>query len=171
MINKGRTLRLYMRLGCFLLAVLLLLPLPFWIGSSRLFVQTSSFVTICTVLAGGTFWVGSIAPGNAFPGTRREFIAIAAGLGFSLWAQQFGQARSKNAPLRPPGATKEHVFTGHACDAATAYASVHPTLFIPIRDNPEFLGACRPLSDMKRITAMKNAMPVRRYAPVELYRP
>ena len=49
-----------MRLGCFLLATLLLLPFPFWIDSSRIFVQASSFVTICTILAGGTIWVGSI---------------------------------------------------------------------------------------------------------------
>ena len=49
-----------MRLGCFLLATLLLLPFPFWINSSRIFVQSSSFVTICTILAGGTIWVGSI---------------------------------------------------------------------------------------------------------------
>jgi len=54
----------------------------------------------------------TIAPENALPGTRRKFIAVAAGLGFSLWAQKIGQARSRNAPLRPPGATTEHVFTG-----------------------------------------------------------
>jgi formate hydrogenlyase subunit 6/NADH:ubiquinone oxidoreductase subunit I len=30
----------------------LLLPLPFWIGIFRVFVQSSSFVAICTVLAG-----------------------------------------------------------------------------------------------------------------------
>ena len=259
MLNKRRTPRLYVRLGCFLLAILLLLPFPFWTGISRVFVQASSFIAICTILAGrafpvqsilglvfsaialvrkrwfcryvcpvgllldgvsgmklpikiwwkgcppignyivlmtiagaifgyplflwmdplallnnafsvfaskdvlsvilslsgivillltaltsGDFWcaricplgatqdllqsIGSfcrnfrrphrtdaqktIAPGNAFPGARRKFIAIAAGLGFSLWAQKIGQARSKNAPLRPPGATKEHVFTG-----------------------------------------------------------
>jgi ferredoxin-type protein NapF len=54
----------------------------------------------------------TIETGNAFPGARRQFFALAAGLGFSLWAPQIGQARSPNAPLRPPGATKEHVFTG-----------------------------------------------------------
>lgn len=52
--------RLYVRLGCFLLATLLLLPFPFWISSSRILVQASSFVTLCTILAGGTIWVGSI---------------------------------------------------------------------------------------------------------------
>ena len=57
-----------------------------------------------------------------------------------------------------------------ACDAAIAYAPVHPRLFILIWDNPEFLDSCRPLSAMKRITARKNAMPVQRYAPVEPYR-
>lgn len=57
MIRRGR---LYVRLGCFLLATLLLFPFPFWINSSRIFVQASSFVTLCTILAGGTIWVGSI---------------------------------------------------------------------------------------------------------------
>jgi ferredoxin-type protein NapF len=57
MMNRGR---LYVRLGCFLLATLLLLPFPFWIHSSRILVQASSFITICTILAGGTIWVGSI---------------------------------------------------------------------------------------------------------------
>jgi ferredoxin len=256
MINKRR---LYVRLGCFLLATLLLLPFPFWIDSSRIFVQASSFITICTILAGGTIWVGSIlglcfavislvrkrwfcryicpvgllldtvsgvrlpsgfwwkhsppigkyivlltaagaifgyplflwmdplaflnnafsaykatnvlsvivslsgivvlllltltsgdfwcaricplgatqdllekigsfrgsfrktnrtesrekaASGNAFAATRRMFIAVAAGLGFSLLAQKIGQARSDNAPLRPPGAIRENKFTG-----------------------------------------------------------
>jgi ferredoxin len=55
--NSGR---LYVRLGCFVLATLLLLPFPFWINSSRIFVQASSFITICAILAGGTIWVGSI---------------------------------------------------------------------------------------------------------------
>jgi ferredoxin len=43
-----------------LLATLLLLPFPFWIDSSRIFVQASSFITLCTLLAGGTLWVGAI---------------------------------------------------------------------------------------------------------------
>src|SRR5512139_3621862 len=47
-----------------------------------------------------------------------------------------------------------------ACDAAIAYALVHPGLFILIRDSLGFLDSCRPLSGMKRITAGKNAMPV-----------
>ena len=248
-----------MRLGCLLLATLLLLPFPFWIDSSRIFVQASSFITICTILAGGTFWIGSVlgllfatiamvrkrlfcryicpvgllldtvsgkklpmkiwwkrcppigryivlltaagailgyplflwmdplaflnnafstynatnvlaaivslsgivillllaftsgdlwcarvcplgatqdllknigsyfrnfgkagrknspleeTPGNAYSAGRRIFIAIAAGLGFSLLAQKIGQTRSDDAPLRPPGAIKEDKFTG-----------------------------------------------------------
>jgi ferredoxin-type protein NapF len=257
MINKRR---LYVRLGCFLLATLLLLPFPFWIDSSRIFVQTSSFITLCTILAGGTIWVGSIlglvfavislarkrwfcryicpvgllldtvsgmklpvklwwkrsppigkyivlltaagaifgyplflwmdplaflnnafsvynatdvlsvivslsglvvlllltltsgdfwcaricplgatqdllenigsfcgnfrkktnkaeslgkaAPGNALWASRRIFIAVAAGLGSSLLARKIGQARSDDAPLRPPGAIKEDKFAG-----------------------------------------------------------
>ena len=275
MINKRR---LYVRLGCFLLATLLLLPFPFWIDSSRIFVQASSFITICTILAGGTIWVGSIlglvfavislvrkrwfcryicpvgllldtvsgmklpvriwwkrsppigkyivlltaagailgyplflwmdplaflnnafsvynatdvlsaivslsgivvlllltltsgdfwcaricplgatqdllenigsfcrnfrktnrtesrekaAPGNAFSATRRMFIAVAAGLGFSLVAQKIGQARSDDAPLRPPGAIKEDKFTGLClrcgnCIRACPSKIIHP---------------------------------------------
>jgi ferredoxin len=271
--------RLYVRLGCFLLATLLLLPFPFWIVSSRIFVQASSFVTICAILAGGTIWVGSIlglvfavialvrkrwfcryicpvgllldavsgvklpgriwwkrfppigkyivlltaagaifgyplflwmdplaflnnafsaynatnvlsaivslsgivvlllltltsgdfwcaricplgatqdllesigsfcgnfrkktskaeslvkaAPGNALWANRRVFIAVAAGLGFSLLARKIGQARSDNAPLRPPGAIKEHEFTGQClrcgnCIRACPSKIIHP---------------------------------------------
>jgi ferredoxin len=275
MIHRGR---LYVRLGCFLLATLLLLPFPFWIDSSRIFVQASSFITICTILAGGTIWVGSIlglgfavislvrkrwfcryvcpvgllldtvsgkklpvriwwkrfpsigkyivlltaagailgyplflwmdplaflnnafsvynatdvvsaivslsgivvlllltltsgdfwcaricplgatqdllgnigsffgnfrktnqtephvkaAPGNAFLATRRMFIAVAAGLGFSLVAQKIVQARADDAPLRPPGAIKEDDFTGLClrcgnCIRACPSKIIHP---------------------------------------------
>jgi ferredoxin len=275
MINKSR---LYVRLGCFLLATLLLLPFPFWVDSSRIFVQASSFITLCTILAGGTLWVGSIlglifavislvrkrwfcryicpvgllldtvsgmkfpvriwwkrsppigkyivlltavgailgyplflwmdplaflnnafsvynatnvlsviaslsgivvllllaltsgdfwcaricplgatqellenigsflrnfrkkirtkshekaAPENAFGGTRRIFIAVAAGLGFSLVAKNIGQARSDNAPLRPPGAIQEKEFTGLClrcgnCMRACPSKIIHP---------------------------------------------
>jgi len=71
------------------------------------------------------------APGNAFPATRRMFITIAAGLGFSLWAQKIGQARSENAPLRPPGAIKEDEFTGLClrcgnCIRACPSKIIHP---------------------------------------------
>ncbi len=258
MVNKRRTLRLSIRWGCFLISVLLLMPFPFWAGVSRVFVQTSSFIAICSILAGRTFpvqsvvgllfaamalikkrlfcryvcpvgllldgvsskklpikiwwkgipsignyialitvagaifgyplllWMDPLAlfsngfsafaskhalsillslfgivilllvaftsgdlwcarvcplgatqdllnevgsfcrnlrkpngtepqkanrPANAFVGARRQFISIAAGLGFSLLAQKSGQARSK-PPLRPPGAIKEHLFTG-----------------------------------------------------------
>jgi ferredoxin len=60
MTNKKGRLILYVRLACLLLATLLLLPFPFWINGSGIFVQASAFVTACTILAGGTFWVGSI---------------------------------------------------------------------------------------------------------------
>jgi ferredoxin-type protein NapF len=273
--NRGR---LYVRLSCFLLATLLLLPFPFWIHCSRIFVQASSFIAICTILAGGTIWVGSIlglvfavislarkrwfcryicpvgllldtvsaaklpvriwwkrfppigkyivlltaagaifgyplflwmdplaflnnafsafkatnvlsvivslsgivvlllltltsgdfwcaricplgatqdllenigsfrgyfqktnrtesrakaAPGNAFWATRRMFIAAAAGLGFSLLAKKIGQARSDDAPLRPPGAISEDKFTGLClrcgnCIRACPSKIIHP---------------------------------------------
>ena len=279
MINHRRRLRLGVRLGCFLLATFLLLPFPFWIDSSRIFVQASPFVTICTILAGGTLWVGSIlglvfsvvslvrkrwfcryvcpvglltdtvsgmkfpakiwwkgcppigqyivlltvagavvgyplflwmdplaffnnafsvhtaknilsaiislsgisillllaltsgnlwcarlcplgatqdllegigsfcsrnirkqiekdsqvktAPEKAFPATRRMFIAVVAGLGFSLLAQKTGQAKLKNAPLRPPGAIEEDEFTGLClrcgnCVRACPSRIIHP---------------------------------------------
>ncbi len=278
MFHKKGALRLYGRLGCLLLAILLLLPLPFWPDTSRIFVQASSFVAICTIVAGrafrvhsilglvfsvislvrkrwfcryvcpvglildsvpdvklpvtlrwkrrppighyivlltaagaivgyplflwmdplallssafsvfasrdalsavlsvsgmallllialtsGDFWcarlcplgatqdllqsIGSfrlnfrkagrtdtpaaMAPGNAFPSTRRKFIAIAAGLGFGLWAQKAGSARSNHAPLRPPGAVQEDVFTGLClrcgnCIRACPSKVIHP---------------------------------------------
>ncbi len=51
---------MYVRLACLLIAVVLLLPFPFWTHTSRIFVQASPFVTICTILAGGALWLGSI---------------------------------------------------------------------------------------------------------------
>ena len=60
MTNKSSRLRLYVRICCFLVAAVLLLPFPFWIHTSRIFVQASAFVTICSILAGGTIWIGSI---------------------------------------------------------------------------------------------------------------
>ena len=278
MINMRRNLRLYVRLGCFLLATLLLLPFPFWKDSSRILVQASSFVTICIILAGGTIGVGSILglgfavislirkrwfcryicpvgllldtvsglklpfktwwkgwppigkyialltvagaivgyplflwmdplallnnaftvykasdvlsviislsgigilillaltsgnfwcarlcplgatqdllenagsfcrnfsqplkkeckkrafQGFALPATRRTFIALAAGIGLSLWAQKTGQARPKDALLRPPGAIDEDEFTGLCmrcgnCIRACPSGIIHP---------------------------------------------
>jgi ferredoxin len=278
MINKKHNLRLYVRLSCFLLAILLLLPFPFWINSSRIFVQASSFITLCTILAGGTIWVGSIlglgfavislvrkrwfcryicpvgllldtvsgmklpcriwwkgcpplgkyialltaagaivgyplflwmdplaflnnafsvykatdilsgiislsgivllilialtsgdlwcaricplgatqdlledagsycrnfrklvkkeskekaSQGYSLAATRRTFIALAAGIGLSLGAQKAGQARSKDAPLRPPGAIEEDEFTGLClrcgnCMRACPSKIIHP---------------------------------------------
>jgi MauM/NapG family ferredoxin protein len=69
MIHQQRLPRLYLRLGCFVLAILLLWPLPFWLNHSRIFVQASPFVSICVILAVGTFGMGSIL-----------------GLGFSIMA-------------------------------------------------------------------------------------
>jgi ferredoxin len=257
--NKSSNLRLYVRIVCFLVAVVLLLPFPFWIDISRIFVQASPFVTICTILAGGTIGIGAglglciavislfkkrffcryacpvgllldtvsgvklpfrlwwkgfppvgkyiailtasgailgyplllwldplgifnnaftvykatgavsaaislsgivilillaltsgsiwctclcplgatqellesagsfcrnfrkpvkkdswnVAPKSfSLPATRRTFIALAGGIGLSLFSKRVGQARSKDAPLRPPGAIKEEEFTG-----------------------------------------------------------
>jgi len=276
MFNERRTLRLYVRLGFFLLAIILLLPLPFWTNTSKVFVQASAFIAICTILAGrafpvqsilglffaalslvrkrlfcryvcpvgllldgvtgikkspaklwwkgcppiskyialatiagaiigyplflwmdplallsnafsafaakhvisillslsgmvillllaftsGDLWCARICPlgatqdllqslksffrklgkpnstedqktESALAGTRRTFIAVAAGLGFSFCAQKLGQARSKHAPLRPPGATTEHLFTGVClrcgnCIRACPSKIIHP---------------------------------------------
>lgn len=60
MTEKSHKFRLYIRLSCFILAICLLLPFPFWIHSSGIVVQSSVFVTISTILAGGAFGVGSI---------------------------------------------------------------------------------------------------------------
>jgi ferredoxin len=60
MIHQQRLPRLYLRLGCFVLAILLLWPSPFWLNHSRIFVQASPFVSVCVILAGGTFGLGTI---------------------------------------------------------------------------------------------------------------
>jgi MauM/NapG family ferredoxin protein len=60
MIHFWHPSRQYVRVGCFVLAILLLWPLPFWLNYSGIFVQASPFVTICAILAGGTFGMGSI---------------------------------------------------------------------------------------------------------------
>ncbi len=60
MIIKNSGIRLYVRIICFLVAFLLLIPFPFWIKTSRVFVQASPFITICSILTGGTIWIGSI---------------------------------------------------------------------------------------------------------------
>lgn len=60
MFHRQGALRLYVRLGCFLLAVLLLLPLPFWADISKVFVQASPFVAIGTILASRAFAAPSI---------------------------------------------------------------------------------------------------------------
>jgi ferredoxin-type protein NapF len=284
--------RLYVRLGCFLLAALLLLPFPFWINNSRIFVQASSFITIGAILAGGTIWVGSIlglvfalislarkrwfcryicpvgllldtvsgmklpvriwwkrsppigkyivlltaagailgyplflwmdplaflnnafsvynatdvpsamvslagivalllltlssgdfwcaricplgatqdllentgsfcgnfrktnrtesrvkaAHGNAFSATRRMFIAVAAGLGFSLLAQKIGQARSDDDPLRPPGAIKEDEFTGLCLRCGNCIRICPSKIIHPDRGQSGVLGFLSPV--------------------------
>jgi ferredoxin len=284
--------RLYVRLGCFLLATLLLLPFPFWIHSSRLLVQASSFITICAILAGGTIGVGTIlglafaaislvrkrwfcryicpvgllldvasgaklpgriwwkrlppigkyivlltaggailgyplflwmdplaflnsafsaykatgvlsaivslsgivvlllltftsgdlwcaricplgatqdllesiasfrryfrktnrteprakaAPGEAFRATRRIFIAVAAGLGFSLLAQKIGQARSDDAPLRPPGAIGENEFTGLCVRCGNCVRTCPSKIIHPDRGQSGVLGFLSPV--------------------------
>ena len=288
MIQRGR---LYVRLGCFLLATLFLLPFPFWIHSSRTFVQASSFVTIGTILAVGTIWAGSIlglifavlsflrkrwfcrfvcpvgllldtvsgvklpgklwwkrlppigkyivlltaagavfgyplflwmdplaflnnafsaykatnvlsvmvslsgivvlllltvtsgdfwcaricplgatqdllgnigsfpgkfrkanriesgekaAPGNSFAATRRIFIAVAAGWGFSLAAQKVGQARS-DAPLRPPGAIREDKFTGLCLRCGNCIRACPSRIIHPDRGQSGVLGFLSPI--------------------------
>ena len=60
MTHVRRTPRIYIRLGCLILAVLLVCPIPYWVYHSRILVQASPFVTICTMLAGGTLGLGSI---------------------------------------------------------------------------------------------------------------
>lgn len=60
MISSWRPRRRYVRWACFLLAVLLLLPFPFWVDSSGILVQASSFATICILLTGAAFGIGSV---------------------------------------------------------------------------------------------------------------
>jgi len=60
MINHRRTPRLYVRLGCLVLATLLACPLPCWMYHSKILVQASPFVTICAILASGALGMGSI---------------------------------------------------------------------------------------------------------------
>ncbi len=96
MTKKGR---LYVRLGCFLAATLLLLPLPFWVDSSRIFVQASSFVTLCTILAGGAVWVGSIL-GLAF-----SVIAVVRKRWFCRYICPAGLLLDAASGLKLPGRT------------------------------------------------------------------
>lgn len=70
-------------------------------------------------------------PVDAVPGTRRRFLAIAAGVGFSLWAIKTGRAGAAHAPLRPPGAAQERAFTGLClrcgnCMRACPSKIIHP---------------------------------------------
>lgn len=68
---------------------------------------------------------------NAFPSTRRAFLAIAAGVGLGFWAKKNNRAEADNAPLRPPGAMGEAVFTGLCmrcsnCIRACPSRIIHP---------------------------------------------
>jgi ferredoxin len=290
--DKRYNQRMYVRLGCFLLVTFLLLPFPFRIDGSRLFVQASAFVTICSILAGGTIWVGSIlglvfsiislwrkrwscryvcpvgllldtvsgmkfpgriwwkgcppigryivlltvagavvgyplflwmdplaffsnafsvykvsdvpsvlislsgmvilillaltsgnfwcaricplgatqdllegigafcinfrkpvkidsekttAHGNIFPATRRMFITIAAGLGLSLLAQKVVRARSKDVPLRPPGAIEEDEFTGLCLRCGNCIRTCPSGIIHPDMGQAGILGFLAPL--------------------------
>jgi len=318
MLSEGRTLRQYVRWGCFLLVIILLLPLPFWTGMSRVLVQASSFVAICTILAGRAFpmqsisglffsvlflvrkrwfcryvcpvgllldgvsnirlsrriwwkgcpsianyivlatiagaifgyplflwmdplaflnnafsvfaakhllsgllslagiailllialtsgdlwcaricplgatqdllhYVGSfcrdlrksrrtdapmtIAPGNALPGTRRTFIAVAAGLGFSLCAKEIGQARTKNAPLRPPGAAKEYVFTGLCLRCGNCVRVCPSKIIHPDTGESGVLGFLSPIVRYETDYCNKNCNACTKVCPSRALRP
>jgi MauM/NapG family ferredoxin protein len=58
MISRGRRLRLYVQLPFLVAAVALLWPVPFWEEAPRFFVQTSSFIAICSGIAFKTIGVG-----------------------------------------------------------------------------------------------------------------
>lgn len=60
MIRGRRTPRLYIRIGCLVLAVLLVCPIPLWVYHSKILAQTSPFVFICTLLAGVSLGAGAI---------------------------------------------------------------------------------------------------------------
>ena len=60
MIYHPRTSRIYVRSGCLVLAILLVCPIPFWIYHSKIVVEASPFVTLCTILAKGSLGIGSI---------------------------------------------------------------------------------------------------------------
>jgi hypothetical protein len=92
------------------------------------------------------------APGNAFLATRRMFIAVAAGLGFSLLARKIGQA-SEMPRWRP--ARPETFMIPPRC--GNAYAPVHPRSFIRC-SNPSFDFCCPPSSIrlLQKINAQKG---------------
>jgi ferredoxin-type protein NapF len=85
------------------------------------------------------------APGNALWETRRMFIAVAAGLGFSLLAQKIGQARSDDAPLRPPGAIREDKFTGLCLRCGNCIRACPSKIIHPDRGQSGVLGFLSPV--------------------------
>ena len=84
-------------------------------------------------------------PGNAIWATRRVFIAVAAGLGCSLLAQKIGQARSGNAPLRPPGAIREDKFTGLCLRCGNCIRACPSKIIHPDRGKSGVLGFLSPV--------------------------
>jgi ferredoxin-type protein NapG len=85
------------------------------------------------------------ASGNAVPATRRMFIAIASDPGFSLVAQKIGQARSDDAPLRPPGAIKEGEFTGLCLRCGNCIRSCPSRIIHPDTGQSGILGFLSPV--------------------------
>jgi ferredoxin-type protein NapF len=55
MIGRWRFTRSFVRFGCFLVAVVLLWPVPFRPESSKLIVAASPFLVVCGIIATGTF--------------------------------------------------------------------------------------------------------------------
>ncbi len=60
MIKNRGTPRLYTRIACFVLAILLVCPSPLWVYHSQLLTQASSFVIICAIIAGGKTGMGAL---------------------------------------------------------------------------------------------------------------
>jgi ferredoxin len=89
------------------------------------------------------------APGNAFWSERRMFLAIAAGLGFSLLAQKIGQAKSDDVPLRPPGAIRENKFTGLCLRCGNCMRACPSKIINPDRGQSGVLGFLSPIIQYK----------------------
>jgi ferredoxin-type protein NapF len=87
---------------------------------------------------------GKVGIGNAFPATRRMFLAIAAGIGLGLLAERTGQARAKNAPLRPPGAIEEDEFTGRCVRCGNCIRVCPSNIIYPDTGQAGILGLLAP---------------------------
>jgi ferredoxin len=83
--------------------------------------------------------------GDAFPSTRRAFIAIAAGLGLGFWAERIGRARAKNAPLRPPGAIAEEKYTGLCLRCSNCVRTCPSRIIRPDTGNAGIAGLLAPV--------------------------